>query len=60
MIKLVKSLGAAIIIGAGMEIGSILIKKGEQIQKDPVKKAGIKRKFNKIKDTLFKKEEEES
>ena len=58
MIKLVKSLGAAIIIGAGMELGSILIQKGVEIQRDPVKKAAIKRKFKKIKDTLLKKEEE--
>ena len=58
MIKLVKSIGAAIIIGAGMELGSILAKRGAQIAEDPVKKASIKKKFNKIKDTLFKKEEE--
>jgi hypothetical protein len=58
MIKLLKSIGAAIVIGAGMELGTILAREGAQIAKDPVKKATIKRKFNKIKDTLFKKEEE--
>ena len=59
IIRLVKSIGAAIVIGAGMEFGAVLVKKGVEISKDPIKKATIKRKFNKIKDTLFKKEEGE-
>jgi hypothetical protein len=59
-IKLFKSIGAAIVIGAGMEFGTILARKGAQIAEDPVKKAKIKRKFNTIKETIFKKEEEES
>ena len=58
MIKFVKSIGAAIIVGAGMELGTILARKGAQIMGDPAKKAAIKRKFNKIKDAIFKKEEE--
>lgn len=47
-----------VVLGIGMELGTVLVKEGVQIAKDPYKKATIKRKFNKIKDAIFKKDEE--
>ena len=55
---LFKRIGAAILLGVGMEIGTVLTKEGVQIAKDPLKRLAIKQKFNKIKDAIFKKEEE--
>jgi hypothetical protein len=42
----------AILQGAGVALGSILITKGVEIMQDPVKKAKIKDKFKRIKATV--------
>ena len=55
---MIKRIGAAILLGIGMELGTVLVKESVQIAKDPYKKATIKNKFKKIKDIIFKKEEE--
>jgi hypothetical protein len=47
-----------VVLGVGMELGSILAKEGIEIAKDPYKRTVIKQKTKKIKDTIFKKEEE--
>ena len=40
------------LMGAGTCIGYCAMRKGIDIATDPVKKAEVKRKFNKIKDTI--------
>ena len=55
---IIKRIAAAILLGVGMELGTCLAKEGVQIAKDPYKRAAIKQKFNKVKDAIFKKEEE--
>ena len=47
-----KKLFDAIIRGAGVAIGSFLITKGIHAMQDPVKRAKIKNKFEKIKATI--------
>jgi hypothetical protein len=54
---LIKRIGAAILLGIGMELGTCLTKEVVQITKDPYKRATVKQKFNKIKDVILKKEE---
>ena len=54
----IKRFAAAILLGVGMELGTILAKKSVQLASDPYERTVIKQKFNKVKDALLKKEEE--
>lgn len=49
----------SIVAGIGTTIGAFVAKECLVVAKDPVKRADVKRKVESIKNTIFKKEEEE-
>ena len=53
-----KRIIGAVVLGVGMELGSILLKEGIELAKSPYKRTVVKQKAKTIKDTLLKKEEE--
>lgn len=53
-----KRLFQCILTGFGVAAGASLFNKLVGVMKDPVKKANWKRKFNNIKNEIFKKDEE--
>ena len=55
---LMKRFMTMILFGIGMELGTCLTKEGIEIAKDPYKRAVVKQKITRIKETIFKKEEE--
>lgn len=58
MSNVIKRFFMAMVTGAGAWAGTILIAKGLETAKDPVKRATVKRKFKAIKNIIFKKGEE--
>ena len=57
MKTMLKTLVAAITIGAGTVVGWELARTTIDTVKDPVKRAAVKRKIVDVKNTIFKKEE---
>ena len=55
---LIKRFMTMVLLGIGMELGARLTQEGVEIAKDPYKRTVIKQKASKIKNILFKKEEE--
>lgn len=55
---LIRRFMTMVLLGIGMELGAHLTQEGVQIAKDPYKRTVIKQKASKIKNILFKKEEE--
>ena len=49
---MIKRLFEYVLMGAGTCIGYFAMRKGIDIASDPVKKADVKRKFDKIKDAI--------
>lgn len=58
--KFVSKFFMAVVAGAGSAIGAYIAKEGLAIANDPFKRAVVKQKAKAVKETIFKKEEEES
>ena len=49
---MIKNLFNCVLMGAGLTLGGVLVKKGYETVTDPYKKQRFKNKFNKIKDAI--------
>ena len=49
---MIKKIFNGILWGAGVTLGSVIVTKGTEVVQDPVRKAKIKNKFNKIKEAI--------